>query len=390
MAPTRRPGEVVATVISHWGRFGEVRLTPGTEPPQLAALTMRPVTPPNDAAPPRVTWPGLRAALTDKLADDAAYDWFSGAVSIWSKEAPLFEVAQGYADRERQIPNTLETRFRVGSMNKMFTGVAVLQLVQSGRIGLDEPVARYLPTYPNRVFAETVTVRHLLTHTGGAGDFFGDEFMRYRFELRDPSDYIARFGKRDPQFEPGSEYRYANYGFILLGRLVEAMTGWSYDDFVAANIFAPAGMTSTGALPETADVPNLSIGYIDNPAGLVRNDKTLPYRGTPAGGGYSTVGDLISFAQAVTSERLLDAAHTRMLTTGVVEAHVGKYAMGFAEFTRRGGVRSVGHNGGAPGMNGALMIVPEGGYIVAVLANRDPPQADSIADFILQRAPLAT
>ena len=122
----------------------------------------------------------------------------------------------------------------------MMTGVAALQLVQEGVLGLDDPVGRHLPDYPSRTFAEQVTIRHLLNHTGGAGDFFGPEFSEHRLKLLDPAGFVALFGHRDPEFEPGSQYRYANYGFILMGRIIEVASGQRYDDYVEANILGPA------------------------------------------------------------------------------------------------------------------------------------------------------
>ncbi|MFI4973418.1 MAG: serine hydrolase domain-containing protein [Caulobacterales bacterium] len=382
---------VTAVVEDHWGRFGEISLKVAPEPPfQIIALDIKEIFPPEDKLPTRMDWSQLRSALRARLADDVANDWFSGAVVVSKAGRPLFKAAYGSADRERKLPNTLETRFRVGSINKMITAVAVLQLNQAGKIGLDDAVGRYLPDYPSRLFAEKVTVRQLLSHMGGAGDIFGPEFEKHRLELRDPKDYVALYGRRDPEFEPGSRHSYANYGFIVLGRIVETVSGRSYDDYVQGRIFGPAGMTATGALPETIEVPGRSIGYMDSPGGLVRSDASpfLLYRGTPAGGGYSTVGDLVRFADTLTSGQLLDPEHLRMLTTGVVEGPLPgpKYAMGCIEFFRTG-VRCFYHAGSAPGMCGSLMIFPDAGYVVAVLSNRDPPQGWSLANFISDRLP---
>jgi D-alanyl-D-alanine carboxypeptidase len=269
----------------------------------------------------------------------------------------------------------------------MITGVAALQLEQAGLIALEDTVGQHLPDYPSRAFAEKVTIRHLLNHTGGAGDFFGAEFATNRLDLRDARDYVALFGARDPEFEPGSRQKYANYGFIVLGRIIEVVSDRPYDDVVEANVFAVAGMTATGAVAESVDVPGRAVGYMLSRGGLVRNDPTLPFRGTPAGGGYSTVGDLIRFAEALTSNKLLDADRTRMIMTGSVEMAPGvRYGMGFMQFSR-GDTRWFGHNGGAPGMNGGLLIFPDTGYTVAALSNGDPPQADSLSNFIGQRLP---
>lgn len=158
---------------------------------------------------------------------------------------------------------------------------------------------------------------------------------------------------------------------------------------MAESIFKPTGMTLTGSEPENTAVRNRSIGYRRSrgPEGWVPNTDTLPYRGTSAGGGYSTVGDLKKFADALLGHKLLNAEYTDMLITGKVDTGGGrKYAYGF-EDARRDGVGSVGHGGGAPGMNGDLKIYPQSGYIVAVLSNLDPPAAQQISTFIDLRLP---
>jgi D-alanyl-D-alanine carboxypeptidase len=165
----------------------------------------------------------------------------------------------------------------------------------------------------------------------------------------------------------------------LLGVVVERVSGMSYYDYVAKNIFEPAGMTRTGSEPESEDVPGRSIGYMRPPvsAGWRPNTDTLPYRGTSAGGGYSTVGDLVKFADALLGKKLLDAKHTQLLITGKVSVPGGdaRYAYGFEDARGPDGRGAVGHGGGASGMNGVLRIFPASGHVVAVLANLDPPAA---------------
>ena len=298
---------------------------------------------------------------------------------------PLVQGAWGLADREAHIANGPDTQFRFGSMGKMFTAVAVMQLVQAGRLDLTAPLGTYLKDYPNAEIAGKVTLDQLLTHTGGTGDIFGPEFTAHRLELRDPRDYVALYGARAPLFPPGGGHRYSNYGFMLLGRIVEAASGGPYDDFIARGIFAPAGMTATGNAPETTVLPRRAVCYTGPPGQVRSAADTLPYRGTPAGGGYSTVGDLRRFADALMAGRLLDEAHFRLLTTGGVTGPDGKFiAYDFKGVTGEG--RSfLGHSGAAPGMNGALRIFPDSGHVVVVLANRDPPAADGMSNLIVDR-----
>ena len=342
--------------------------------------------------------------MQERLAEDSVSkdSPFCGAVLVAQHNKPIFEHAYGLADREKKIPNQLGTKFRIGSMNKMFTAVAIAQLAQSGKLQFSDSLGKYLPDYPNPEVAHKVTIHQLLTHTGGTGDFFGPEFDAHRRELQDLKDYVTLFGPRGLAFDPGSQYAYSNYGFLLLGLVIERVTGQSYYNYVRQQIFERAGMTSTDSLPEGTPVPKLSLGYTNKLGpGLRPNTDTLPSRGTSAGGGYSTVGDLLRFANALLSHQLLDAHDTEVVTTGKVTVgpafwnpnklsasftNYAMYAYGF-EDTASDGVRWLGHNGGAPGMNGSLRIYPASGYVVVILANVDPPAADVIADFIGDRLP---
>lgn len=333
------------------------------------------------------------AALRAHLAAATQAGQFSGAVLVARDGRTLFEGAYGLADRERGVPNTPLTQFRVGSMYKMLTAVAALQLVQAGTLRLDAPLGTYLPDYPNADVASKVTPHHLLTHTGGTGDIFGPQFMANRSELRNTSDYLRLYGTRGLQFPPGAQHVYSNYGFMLLGALIERVGATSYDDYVASRVLAPAGMTATGTAPEDSLVPGRAVGYMrqGGPAGqLVSNAPTLPYRGTPAGGGYATVGDFARFAVAVRESRLLDSTHTAQLLAGKVPVNPSiQYAYGFMDRVLAGR-RFVGHGGSAPGMNGELVFEPNGGYVIVVLSNFDPPAAGGVLNFIANHLPPPT
>jgi D-alanyl-D-alanine carboxypeptidase len=353
---------------------------------RITNMTLRLMPRPPGFEVPRVSEPELIAGLRARLEKDSAADRFSGAMLVTKQGRTLFSGAYGLADRDKKVPNTLDTRFRIGSMNKMFTGTAILQLVQAGKIELTAPLGKYLPNYPNQAFATKVTIHQLLTHTGGTGDIFGPEFDAHRLELRTLDDYVSLYGKRDLLFDPGSRFQYSNYGMVLLGVVIERVSGMSYYDYVAQNIFKPAGMTRTGSEPESDDVLGRSIGYTQAPTstGWLPNTATLPYRGTSAGGGYSTVGDLVKFADALLSHKLLDAAHTELLITGKTSTPGGpaRYAYGFEDDRGPDGWGAVGHGGGAPGMNGELRIFPASGHVVAVLANLDPPAAQRAWMFV--------
>jgi D-alanyl-D-alanine carboxypeptidase len=380
------------------------------------------------AAPPeRLSEAEAIKAFKAELQEQAADGRFSGAVLVARAGKPIFQQSYGYADRDRKIRNKIDTKFRFGSMGKMFTAVAVLQLVQAGKIKLEDTVGHYLRNYPNREVA-AVTIHQLLTHTGGTGDIFSPEFDAHRTQLKELADYVAFYGNRGLQFTPGSKWDYSNYGYVLLGRIIEVVSGQSYYDYVRNHIFLPAGMNSTDNLPENEHVRDLAVGYTrggprmllpppgpgqggppvllpppgsgpgERPQGplnppangpLRSTDGTLPYRGTSAGGGYSTVGDFLKFVNALTTNVLLDAHHTQLLIAGKVDTpRPGtKYAYGFEAETMPDGARIFGHGGGSPGMNGRLSVFPKFGYVVVVLANLDPPAADDLARFIGDRLP---
>jgi D-alanyl-D-alanine carboxypeptidase len=361
------------------------------DPAKIAGIRIQPTGdfPPGVTPPPSLSGPALIAAVRTRAEEQAAQGRFDGAVLIARNDRILFQQAYGFADTAAQTPNTVETQFRFGSMGKMFTAVAIMQLIEAGKIDAAAPIGRYLPDYANRDVAETVTVANLLSHTGGTGDIFGPEFESHRAELRDPADYVALYQSRAPLFEAGSRAAYSNYGFMLLGRIVETVSGTPYDDYVARHIWGPAGMESTGNQPESVLLPRRAIAYTGTPDKLVRADGTLPYRGTPAGGGYSTVGDFSRFASALVSGKLMKPATLEMLVGGGVELLDGTFVPYDFGGTIPGRGRFIGHGGGAPGMNGMLMHFLDTGYTVVTLANRDPPASDAIANFVARRLPAA-
>jgi CubicO group peptidase (beta-lactamase class C family) len=332
----------------------------------------------------RLTQAQALAALADHAAERARADEFAGAVLVARHGKVLLNDAWGRADRKAGTANTPATRFRIGSMNKMFTAVATLQLVEAHKLALDDPIGQHLPAYSNKEVAAKVTVRHLLTHTGGTGDIFGPEFDQHRLQLREHRDYLKLYGWRGLSFEPGSRFEYSNYGFVLLGALIEHVSGMSYYDYVDDHVFRRAGMRSTGSLPEAVDVPNRAVGYMrTSPGGSWEpNTDTLPWRGTSAGGGYSTVGDLLRFAQALESGTLISKATLAQAT----RPRQQQYGYGFG-MQGQGRLGSYGHGGGAPGMNGELRILPELGYIVVSLSNLDPPAASELVEFFTLRMP---
>jgi len=346
------------------------------------ALDIEAVERPADLRIPRLDQAGAIAALAAQADAAAAEDAFSGVLLVAHGDEVLLQRVWGLADRDAGTPVTLDTRFRLGSMNKMFTAVAVLQLVEAGTLSLEGSVGQSLPGYPNADIAK-VTLRQLLTHAGGTGDIFGPAFDQHRLSLKTHDDYIRLYGARGPTHPPGQAHEYSNYGYVLLGAIIERASGLSYEDYVARHVFAPAGMHDTGALPEDVDVPGRARAYTHKDGAWVDAAATLPYRGTAAGGGYSTAADLLKFARALRAGTLLSPASLAEAT----RRQTPWYGYGFM-VGQRHGVAGFGHGGGAEGMNASLGIFPAQDTVVIGLANLDPPAAERLVDYYTARMPL--
>ncbi len=309
-------------------QFARLEMEVEAAPPHLIArMSLRTVPRPEEFAIPRMSEAEALAATRARVAELAKSGRFSGTVLVAKKGKVLWSEAVGLADREAGTPNRVDTKFNLGSMNKMFTAVAIAQLAQQGKLRPSDPLGKFLPDYPN-VEVRAVTIEQLLTHRAGTGDIFGPEYDAHIPELKGPKDYIALYGARAPKFPPGSRFEYSNYGFVLLGAVVEKVSGMGYYDYVRKNVYGPAGMTNSDSYLKTDKVPNMAVGYTrEEGPDLESNYATRPMRGSPAGGGYSTVEDLLRFATALTSHRLLNAEYTDLLTTGKTEARIGaKYA----------------------------------------------------------------
>jgi CubicO group peptidase (beta-lactamase class C family) len=323
----------------------------------------------------------LAGQLDDFLHHMAEADRFSGTVVVARGGRTIFQQAYGLASKAHGVANQLNTRFNLGSMNKMFTGVATVQLAQAGLLSLTDTVAKVLPDWPEPA-ASQVTVHHLLTHTSGMGSYWNQQFEERKARLRTVSDFLPLFQNEPPAFEPGARFRYSNSGFMLLGAIIERVTGQSYYDYVREHIYTPAGMADTDCYELDQDVPNLATGYTHRDiSGALHFDRWFNnlflhvVRGGPAGGGYATAPDMLRFAAALLGHKLLDPAHTEMVLTGKVDAGPGmSYGYGFFD-DRSNGVRVVGHAGGFHGINSVLDMYPDLDATVVVMGNYDPPAA---------------
>lgn len=375
------PHEITAWVRDrNWDRFSKVVLT--TRDGHIDDLSFSGAPTPADFKIGRLGERDALGELRRKLHAEAAGGRFSGAVLVAKNGTVLFREAYGARTATSALATKPDTRFCLGSMGKMFTAVAVLQLIQKSELYLTDTIKALLPKYPDTPLARQVTVEHLLTHSGGTGDFFGPEYDAHQAELRTPSDFIRRFGDRKPAFAPGSRWGYSNFGFIVLGAIVEQVSGTTWDDYQKAHVFRVAGMTSSSPLASDGETAEPCTGAAGT--GL----KALPYYvGLPAGGGYSTLDDLHRFGTALREMRLLDAAHLDLLTRARIAAGNAQWSLGL-RVTRRNGALCYGHGGSAPGVNADYAIFPRSGYETIVLSNRGHPHAVNVADFIGARLPL--
>jgi CubicO group peptidase (beta-lactamase class C family) len=311
---------------------------------------------------------------------------FSGSIEIARNGTLLYAHACGLASRAFDVPNRLDTRFNLGSMNKMFTAVSIAQLVDAGKLAYTDTLAKAWPEYPNQAVAQKITIHQLLTHTSGLGDYFTDEYERTaKDRLRAIKDYLPLFVDKPLSFEPGSRFDYSNAGFMVLGGVVQRVSGEDYFEYVRKHVYAPAGMTGTDAYEMDHDTPNLAIGYTQDvepggkpiPGKFRNNLYRHVVKGGPAGGGFSTVGDLVRFADALQRGKLVSLAQVTTLTTSRGGPEPG-YAYGFDAQTFRG-ERWFGHGGGFDGINSSLVVFPESGLVIAVMSNLDPPAAERVA-----------
>lgn len=295
--------------------------------------------------------------LFDSLART---DQFSGVVLLAKDGQTIFTKAWGYADRDKKIANTPDTRFNLGSINKLMTKIAIGQLAKAGKLSFSDKLIKVLPDYPNRDVAEKITIGQLCTMKSGLGDIFNDRyFSSDPNKIRDLRDYLPLFVDQPLEFEPGTKTRYSNAGYVVLGLVIEKLSGKNYYDYIRENIFQPAGMKDSGWFEIDKLPANTAIGYMKKGSpDRKANSTAQPGRGSSAGGGYASAGDMLKLANALKTGKL------------AIPQDDGAFA---AEFT------GTGIAGGSEGVNAAFLTSVKYGYTVIVLSNFDPPSAEAPA-----------
>lgn len=299
---------------------------------------------------------------------------FLGSVLVAKDGKILYRGAVGKAQAEWDIPNTPETKFRLGSITKQFTAVAVLQLVEKGKINLSAPVKTYYPEAP--AAWDAITIHHLLNHTSGIPSYTElPGFFEKSSMLPMKANEVVKLTQDKPlEFPPGSKFHYNNTGYVLLGAILEAVTGKPYGDYMRQAIFNPLGMQDTGYDVSAVILKHRAAGYQGGKSGLENArylDMTLPHA---AGALYSTVDDLWKWDQALYTEKLITAdSRQKMLTPGLE-------GYGYGWVLKKEGPHPVAeHGGGINGFSTHILRVLDEKVVVITLANMSTPGAGKLA-----------
>jgi CubicO group peptidase (beta-lactamase class C family) len=298
---------------------------------------------------------------------------FMGTVLVAQDGKILLDKGYGYANLEWQVPNNPEAKFRLGSITKQFTAASILLLEERGKLKTDDLVKKYMPDAP--AAWDKITIYNLLTHTSGIPSFTG--FADYRSTEATPTDpekLVARFRDKPLEFQPGEKWKYSNSGYVLLGYLIEKISGQKYRDFVQENIFKPLGMKDSGYDSNSAIILHRAYGYSPGPngpenAGYI--DMSIPFS---AGALYSTTHDLLRWEQGLFGGKVLSAASLKKMTTPFKE----DYACGLMVHTVNGHTE-IEHGGGIEGFNTQLAYFPDDKLTVIVLGNLNGDAPESIA-----------
>jgi CubicO group peptidase (beta-lactamase class C family) len=307
---------------------------------------------------------GPAEEMAEVMAEFARLDIFSGTVLVARGGEVIYADAFGEANKDHQVPNTLDTRYNIGSIGKTITGVAIMQLVEQGKVELDAPVSSYLEDFP---YGDSITIHHLLSHTSGMFNYMAHPDYRARMpRLRRISDWLPLIYDQELVFEnPGERFAYSNSGIVTLGAVIEKVTGMPYEDYIRDNIFEPAGMTATGINYPEEIVPNRASGYTKSVSGQTYTGAILQVPPASADGGIeTTVHDLLAFDRALYGESLLGAASKKKMFTPNLNGYGYCWGISVAH-----GRRSIGHGGGAPGVSASFMRYPDDDVTIIVLSN---------------------
>ena len=336
-----------------------------------------PARPPLSAARQEITGNEAQTQVNKLLDRLSAADRFSGVVLIARKDQPIVQKAVGRVSRRYSQQNDLDTTFCLGSMTKMFTALAIAQMVDQDRIDLDDPVSKYLgEPWISPAAGRRIQIKHLLSHSGGTGDFLSHPayFEISHSKLRDVDDYAQFIEIENPEFEPGSKFSYSNTGFVLLGKIVENISGQDYFTYMRKHFYDPLELHRTGCFDWDEPQKNIAEGFFamhHRQRGLVwkSNVFMMRARGCPAGASYSSAKELLRFSWALQQGKVIKKSTLDEFWSAKPEFGSDDYGYGFQVFQRDRWATGLGHSGGAPGVRAHFLVYPEHEITLIVLSN---------------------
>jgi CubicO group peptidase (beta-lactamase class C family) len=359
-------------------------LVAGCGSPTSATPTILPITPTSiplsTASPPptQTTNAQLASQIDAFLTDLTDQDRFSGSVLVAMDGQVVISQGYGMANLELEVPNTPQTKFLIASITKQFTAMAILQLQQQGKLNVQDPICQYLLDCPEAW--QPITLHHLLTHTSGIPDYYASLSVDIQKHSLNPTDLMNLIPKSS-EFSPGERFHYSNSGYVLLGYIVEQVSGQPYALFLQQNIFKPLQMADTGYDTTRAVIKNRAGGYMSATTNAEYFDPSVLYA---AGGLYSTVEDLFRWDQALYGDQLLsqplrdemftsfasippDFFGWRLSSDEVTDASYG-YGWFIGERLNR---KWTAHSGSIYGFTGVIERYPDDKVVIIVLSNRE-------------------
>ncbi|HWL15043.1 MAG TPA: serine hydrolase [Opitutus sp.] len=314
------------------------------------------------------------ARMTRLVEARADGDRFMGSVLVTRAGRTVFERSVGFADAEWHVPNSADTRFRIGSITKQFTAAAVLLLQEEGKLQLSDPVSRHVPGAP--ASWHDITLYQLLTHTAGLPSVTElPEYPQRKLSPATPLQIVDLIRELPLDFPPGEKFHYSNSGYIVLGAVIEQASGRSYETFLRERVLQPLGLENTGVDRNDAILPRRAAGYAHDAQGQLIHapyiDMSLPHA---AGSFYSSTHDLARWCDSLFGGKLLSPASLEKM----ISPHLSDYALGLGVKTE-GGRRVIQHGGGIEGFNSYLAFYPDPQLVVVVLANVNGPAAAELA-----------
>lgn len=311
---------------------------------------------------------------------------FSGAVLIAKNDSILFKKAYGFAHLGHKVKNNTNTKFSYASIAKSFTAVAIFRLIQDGELSLDDPIGEFLPDYPNDVARDSITIKMLLQHRSGLPQYFrSKKFLNTSKDQFRTMESIAYLYENEPlEFKPDEEFAYRNTNYLVLGRIIEAVSKMSYEDFITKHIFSIAKMQNTGNFDIDHIIENSAENYTLSdvyPNQLQKIFFMSAVKGSSAGGGYTNLDDLYKFATALKNNKLLNENYTNMMKK---EPERGWYGYGI-QFAGAKGSGIYGHSGGHFGVGAEWRVFEKQNYTVVLLTNKDTDQGFLNARFFIEK-----